>query len=55
MESVIKDLHLPTGWAPLEEVLHFILVVREAVPFDPFWDTIRDESFNNFVPPPGER
>ena len=55
----LNDLHLPTGWVPLEEVLRFIIVDLEVAPLDPSWDSILDESYqrfkNDFLPPPGER
>lgn len=40
----LNDLHLPTGWIPVEEVLRFCIVDLGVKPLSPNWDEILRES-----------
>lgn len=43
-QITLNDLHLPTGWVPVEEVLRFCIVDLGVRPLSPDWDEILRES-----------
>lgn len=40
----LNDMHLPTGWVPVEEVLRFCIVDLGVQPLKPDWDQVLRDS-----------
>ncbi len=54
---LLNDLHLPTGYVPIEEIIRFCLVDLDVRPLSNDWPRILGESYakfrEEFVGPPG--
>jgi hypothetical protein len=44
----MNDLHLPTGYVTIEEIIRFCIVDLEVKPLSDDWDRILDESYQQF-------
>lgn len=45
---VLNELHLPTGYVTIEEILRFCIVDLEVRPLSADWDAILTESYERF-------
>ncbi len=44
-ETFMNDLHVPTGWLPIEEVIRFCIVDLGVRPLSPGWHRVLEESY----------
>jgi hypothetical protein len=44
----MDDLHLPTGYVPIEEIIRFCIVDLGVAPISGDWARILDESYREF-------
>jgi hypothetical protein len=44
----LNDLHLPTGFTTIEDVLRFCIVDLAVAPLSPEWDQVLNESYQTF-------
>ncbi|HZU08025.1 MAG TPA: hypothetical protein VFB73_18850 [Chloroflexota bacterium] len=45
---ILNDIHLPTGWVTIEEVLRFCIVDLGVSPLAPDWHDILEKSYQQF-------
>jgi hypothetical protein len=47
-EVSLNDLHVPTGWVTIEEILRFCIVDLGIAPLTEDWDRVLNESYERF-------